>query len=64
MVLISLVSCATPTAVVAPPDPRLTAPCEKPALPEHITVRRLGITLIEAATAFSECNARIKLLRE
>ena len=64
MALISLVSCATPTAVVAPPDPRLTVPCEKPALPDRITPRRLGTLLVEQWQSVDECNARIRLLRE
>ena len=63
-VLILLASCAAPTAIVAPPDPRLTVPCEKFVLPERITPRRLGTLLVEQWQSIDECNARIKLLRE
>ena len=64
MALLLLSSCATPTAIVAPPDPRLTVPCEKPPLPERITPRRLGTLLVEQWQSVDECNTRINLLRE
>lgn len=63
--LISLTSCAGPTAVtIAPPDPRLTVPCDKPPLPERITPRRLGQVLVDNAQAVDDCNTRLKILRQ
>ena len=63
--LILLTSCAGPTAVtMAPPDQRLTAPCDKPSLPDRITPRRLGQVLVDVAQVMDECNANLKILRQ
>lgn len=63
MALTLLSSCAAPTVTLSTPDPRLTVPCEKPALPERITPRRLGTLLVEQWQTVDECNSRLRILK-